>query len=90
MLTKRPRVGPSRDRSWPSDETAARIEELTKLHGAVIFVPEEKRRRVGDAVAFSPAGSAVVQGKSEPVAIYVPLVPEDTEVRSARRVPWTS
>jgi hypothetical protein len=45
---------------------------------------------VGDAVAFSPAGSAAVRGKSEPVATYVPLVPEDTEVRPAARVPWTS
>ena len=45
---------------------------------------------VGDAVAFSPAGSAAVRGRSEPVATYVPLVPEDTEVRSAARVPWTS
>jgi hypothetical protein len=45
---------------------------------------------VGDAVAFSPAGSAAVRGKSEPVATYVPLVPEDTGVRSAARVPWMS
>ena len=66
---------------------AARIEELTKLHGAAILVSEETRRRVGDGVAFSPAVSAVVRGKSEPVATYVPQVPE---VRSAARVPWTS
>jgi hypothetical protein len=45
---------------------------------------------VGDAVAFSPAGSAAVRGNSEPVATYVPLVPEDTEVRAAARAPWTS
>ena len=45
---------------------------------------------VGDAVVFSPAGSAAVRGRYEPVATYVPLVPEDTEVRSAARVPWTS
>ena len=45
---------------------------------------------VGDAVVFSPAGSAAVRGGSEPVATYVPQVPEDTEVRSAARVRWTS
>ena len=45
---------------------------------------------VGEAVAFSPAGSAAVRGKSEPVATYGAQVPEDTEVRSAARVPWTS
>jgi len=33
---------------------------------------------------------AAVRGTSEPVATYVPQVPEDTEVRSAARVPWTS
>jgi adenylate cyclase len=69
---------------------AARIEELTKLHGGAILVSEETRWRVGDGVAFSPPGSAVVRGKSEPVATYVPQVPEDTEVRSAARMPWTS
>ena len=45
---------------------------------------------VGDAVAFFPAGSAAVRGRSEPVATYVPQVPEDTEVRSAARVPCTT
>jgi hypothetical protein len=45
---------------------------------------------VGDAVAFSSAGSAAARGRSEPVATYVPQVPEDTEVRSAARVPWTN
>jgi class 3 adenylate cyclase len=87
-------IGASRRREYTAIgdavNVAARIEELTKLHGAAILVSEETRRRVGDAVAFSPAGSAAVRGKSEPVATYVPLVPEATEVRSAARVPWTT
>ena len=45
---------------------AARVEQLTKLHGVAILVSEETRRQVGDAVAFSAAGSALVRGKSEP------------------------
>jgi len=69
---------------------AARFEELTKLHEAAILVSEETRRRVGDAVAFSAAGSAPVRGKSEPLTMYIPLVPDDPEVRSVARAPWTS
>ena len=69
---------------------AARFEELTKLHEAAILVSEETRRRVGDAVAFSAAGSALVRGKSEPLTMYIPLVPDDPEVRSVARAPWTS
>jgi hypothetical protein len=45
---------------------------------------------VGDAVAFSPAGSAAVRSRSEPVATYVPLVSGDIEVRWVARVPRTS
>jgi len=43
-----------------------------------------------DAVAFSAAGSALVRGKSEPLTMYIPLVPDDPEVRSVARAPWTS
>ena len=71
-------------------DVAARFEELTKLHEAAILVSEETRRRVGDAVAFSAAGSAPVRGKSEPLTMYIPLVPDDPEVRSVARAPWTS
>ena len=57
---------------------------------AGVGLPEETRRRVGDAVAFSAAGSAPVRGKSEPLTMYIPLVPDDPEVRSVARAPWTS
>ena len=53
---------------------AARIEELTKLHGAPILVSEDTRRGVGGAIRFSPAPAAAVRGKSEPVRTYVPSV----------------
>src|SRR5262245_66427615 len=45
---------------------------------------------VGDAVAFSPAGSAAARGRAEPVAAYVPLGAEDTEVRPPDSAPRTT
>jgi adenylate cyclase len=51
---------------------AARIEELTKLHGVGVLVSEETRRRVGDGLRFSAATETMVRGKSEPLRTYVP------------------
>lgn len=51
---------------------AARIEELTKVHGMPVLVSEETRRQVGDTLAFSPAPPARVKGKSEPIACFAP------------------
>jgi adenylate cyclase len=56
---------------------ASRIEELTKVHGAPILVSEESRRRVGDAIAFTRAGTLEVRGRSQPVAAYVPSPARD-------------
>lgn len=56
---------------------AARIEELTKLYDARVLVSEETRRRVGEHVLFTFAGSARVKGKAEPVPCYVPLAVAD-------------
>jgi len=52
---------------------AARIEELTKVHGVPILVSEETRRRVGEVLRFASAGAAPVKGKAEPIATYRPL-----------------
>ena len=51
---------------------AARLEERTKLDGHAILVSESTRARVGDAVAFAPAGTIQVRGRSVPLAAYVP------------------
>jgi adenylate cyclase len=51
---------------------AARIEELTKVHGAGVLVSEATRRRVGNAIAFRAAEPVTVKGKAEPVPSYVP------------------
>jgi adenylate cyclase len=51
---------------------AARMEELTKVHGAPILVSEETRRRVGDRVVFRSAAPTRVRGKSVPLASFVP------------------
>lgn len=53
--------------------TAARIEELTKVHGTPILVSEETCRQVGGAIRFAAVGPTYVKGKSEPVAAYVPM-----------------
>jgi adenylate cyclase len=51
---------------------AARIEQLTKVHGATILVSEETRRRVGEAIRFTAAEPVRVKGKSEPILTHVP------------------
>src|SRR5206468_3604 len=51
---------------------AARLEEQTKLDGHAILVSESTRARVGDTVAFAPAGTIQVRGRSVPLAAYVP------------------
>ena len=54
---------------------ASRIEELTKTQGVPILVSAETRRRVGDAVPFSPAGPARLKGRAQPVETYLPGPP---------------
>ena len=51
---------------------AARIEDLTKVHGVPVLVSEATRRAVGDALAFSPAGRVQLKGRVQAVETYVP------------------
>ncbi len=53
---------------------AARIEQLTKVHGVPILVSEETRRRIGGDIAFTPAEPMRVKGKSEPLQTHVPAL----------------
>jgi len=52
---------------------AARLEELTKLHGVPVLVSEETRRSAGDSIRFSAAAAAPLRGRSQPVETYVPV-----------------
>jgi adenylate cyclase len=52
---------------------AARIEQLTKVHGVPILVSDETRRGVGsEAIAFAPVGATQVKGRARPVDCWVP------------------
>jgi adenylate cyclase len=51
---------------------AARIEQLTKVHGAPILVSEETRQRAGAAFRYTAAEPVRVKGKSEPLQTYAP------------------
>ena len=58
---------------------ASRIEGLNKKHGTVILVSESTRRQVGDSFCFQAAPAAIVKGKSEPVATFIPSLAEAQE-----------
>jgi adenylate cyclase len=51
---------------------AARIEQLTKIHGTPVLVSEETRRQVSATIAFTPAEPMPVKGKPEPIRTYAP------------------
>src|SRR5207247_6079192 len=53
---------------------AARIQELTKTRAAVL-VSEETRRAAVGSPDFTPAGTALLRGRSQPVATYAPIAP---------------
>jgi adenylate cyclase len=51
---------------------ASRIEGLTKVHQEVVLVSESTRLLLGGAFDFRAAPPAMVKGKSEPVATFIP------------------
>jgi adenylate cyclase len=52
---------------------AARLEQLTRLHGVPILISDETRRRAGDAVTFRAAGDVTLRGRSQAIAVWVPV-----------------
>jgi class 3 adenylate cyclase len=44
--------------------------------GTDILVPDETRRRAGDAIRFIPGAEARVRGKAAPLPTWVPVVEE--------------
>ncbi len=53
---------------------AARIEQLTKVHGEPILISEETRQQAGARFHYAPAEPVRVKGKSEPLQTYVPTL----------------
>jgi adenylate cyclase len=55
---------------------AARIEELTKLHGFEVLASETTRERAADAFAWRETAATTLRGKSHPVRTFVPSARE--------------
>ena len=51
---------------------AARIEQLTKVHGVPILVSDETRQGVGAGIHFASVGATQVKGRARPVDCWVP------------------
>jgi class 3 adenylate cyclase len=51
---------------------AARLQELTKTHGAPILVSSDVRHAVGERLGFEPAGTVTLRGHSEAIAVFAP------------------
>ncbi|MCY0996343.1 adenylate/guanylate cyclase domain-containing protein [Myxococcus sp. MISCRS1] len=52
---------------------ASRIEGLTKKAGVPVLVSQATREQAGARFGWEPVGQALVAGKSQPVATFVPL-----------------
>jgi adenylate cyclase len=62
---------------------AARVEQLTKVHGVPILVSDETRRRAGDGIHFASVGATQVKGRARPVDCWVPSLNGAMLVESA-------
>ena len=58
---------------------AARLEELTKATRVSILLSEETRRRLGEEIPCSSAGTVRVRGRTAPIAVFVPIAAVSTD-----------
>ena len=63
---------------------AARIEQLTKVHGVPILVSDETRRGAGAGISFASVGATQVRGRAQPVSCWVPAVASDEPKAAVR------
>jgi adenylate cyclase len=52
---------------------AARVEQLTKVHGVPILVSDETRQRIAGSIDFASVGATQVKGRVRPIECWVPL-----------------
>jgi adenylate cyclase len=52
---------------------AARIEELTRVHGVPILLSEDTRAQLGEAIPVRAAAPAPLRGRSHSIQTYVPI-----------------
>jgi len=63
---------------------AARIEQLTKVHGVPILVSDETRRGAGERISFASVGATQVRGRAQPVNCWVPEAAAEDREAAAR------
>ena len=63
---------------------AARIEQLTKVHGVPILVSDETRRGAGERIGFASVGATQVRGRAQPISCWVPEPPAVAAKAAAR------
>ncbi|MDR0238974.1 MAG: adenylate/guanylate cyclase domain-containing protein, partial [Deltaproteobacteria bacterium] len=67
---------------------ASRLEGLCPQYGVDIVVSGELRDACGEAFAFQRLDTIRVRGKTQPVAVYLPLRPEEAETRREELALW--
>jgi adenylate cyclase len=63
---------------------AARIEQLTKVHGVPILVSDETRRGAGAGISFAAVGATQLRGRARPVDCWVPEAASGSAVERPR------